>query len=288
MLNTEQLPAGLVERVLSRLGLPGPPQTDLDGLKTVYGAWCRKVPFDNVLKRIHLASRHPGPLPGGDDIRFFESWLRYGTGGLCWAGNSALCSLLTALGFAAARGLATMLTGPDQAPNHGTVTAACDGRLYLVDASMLHGEPLPLDDHRPTGVAHPAWGVRCTRQDGRWQVRWRPLHMTDGLDCHIDRLDASRDAFLELNEETRLWSPFNYSLYARQIRGDGVVGVSGGHRIIIDPSGRVSRTPLGSTERLRFMVEEIGIAEEILHRFPQDSPTPPPPGSRTGEGSRLA
>jgi N-hydroxyarylamine O-acetyltransferase len=287
MLNTEQLPDGLVERVLARLGLSGPPHPDLDGLKTVYAAWCRKVPFDNVLKRIHLATRDPGPLPGDDDTRFFESWLRYGTGGTCWAGNSALCSLLAALGFTASRGLATMLIGPDQPPNHGTVTVALDGHLYLVDASMLHGEPLPLDDHRPSGVDHPAWGVRCTRRSGLWHVHWRPLHMTDGLDCRIDRLDASRDAFLVLNEETRLWSPFNYSLYARLIRGDRVVGVSDGHRVTIDSSGSVSRTPLDRAERLRFMVEKIGIAEEILRRFPPDRPTPPPPGSRTAEQSAL-
>ena len=219
MPNTEQLPAGLVERVLAGLGFSGPPAPDLDGLKTVYAAWCRRVPFDNVLKRIHLASGDPGPLPGDDDSRFFESWLRFGTGGLCWAGNGALCSLLTALNFSAARGLATMLTGPDPPPNHGTVVVACDGRRFVVDASMLHGEPLPLDDYRPTGVGHPAWGVCCTRQSGRWHIRWRPLHMTGGLVCRIDRLDAPRDAFLRLNEETRRWSPFNYSLYARLIRG---------------------------------------------------------------------
>lgn len=279
MPNTEQLPAGLVERVLAGLGFSGPPAPDLDGLKTVYAAWCRRVPFDNVLKRIHLASGDPGPLPGDDDSRFFESWLRFGTGGLCWAGNGALCSLLTALNFSAARGLATMLTGPDPPPNHGTVVVACDGRRFVVDASMLHGEPLPLDDYRPTGVGHPAWGVCCTRQSGRWHIYWRPLHMTGGLVCRIDRLDAPRDAFLRLNEETRRWSPFNYSLYARLIRGDRVVGISGGQKVAFDSSGSIFRTPMDAAERLRFMVEGIGIAEEILQRLPPDRPTPPRPKS---------
>ena len=60
------LATGLLERVLVRLGLSSRPDPDLEGLQTLYTAWCRKVPFDNVRKLIHVSNRDPGPLPGDD------------------------------------------------------------------------------------------------------------------------------------------------------------------------------------------------------------------------------
>jgi len=44
---TEELSIDLLERVLMRLGLSNRPTPTLDGLQTLYAAWCRKVPFDN-------------------------------------------------------------------------------------------------------------------------------------------------------------------------------------------------------------------------------------------------
>ena len=58
-----------------------------------------------------------------------------------------------------------MLVAPHIPPNHGTVLVACDEMRYVVDASMLHGEPLRLDPDTPTGVTHPAWGAM---QHTRW------------------------------------------------------------------------------------------------------------------------
>src|SRR5262245_66212075 len=106
---SEALSIDLLERVLTQLGLSDRPAPRLHGLQTLYAAWCRKVPFDNVRKLIHLHNHYPGPLPGDDVVDFFEAWLRHGTGGTCWAGNGALQVLLASLGFAAFRGLATML-----------------------------------------------------------------------------------------------------------------------------------------------------------------------------------
>ena len=48
-------------------------------------------------------------LPGSGAEDFFESWLRYGTGGGCWSGAGACHALLTSLGFDAGRGVGTML-----------------------------------------------------------------------------------------------------------------------------------------------------------------------------------
>ena len=65
-LHTEELSMDLLEQVLSKLGLAERPAPSLEGLQTLYAAWCRKVPFDSVRKLIHLHSHASGPLPGDD------------------------------------------------------------------------------------------------------------------------------------------------------------------------------------------------------------------------------
>ncbi|MDR3418382.1 MAG: arylamine N-acetyltransferase [Nevskia sp.] len=267
---------GLLEQVLARLGLSDRPEPTLDGLRTLYAAWSRKVPFDNVRKLIHLHSRAPGPLPGDSPAQFLADWLAYGTGGTCWAGNGALQAVLTALGFDASRGIATMLVAPRALPNHGTVVVACEGTRHVVDASILHGAPLPLDASAPTDVAHPAWGVQCRRRDGTWHIHWRPLHKPDGLECRLEQLQATPESFCERHEATRGWSPFNYELYARSNRGDAVVGVARGQRVVFD-GACVHQTALGADERQRVLIDELGMREEIVQRLPPDTPTPPPP-----------
>ena len=153
---------------------------------------------------------------------FFAAWLKYGTGGTCWAGNGALHALLVTLGFQASRGLCTMVTAPNAPPTHGTVIVGCAEGRYVVDASILHGMPLRLDAVTPTTTSHAAWGVQCSMRQGQWHIRWRPLHRTEGLDCRLEELEVSRDAFRERHERTRSWSPFNYELYVRLLCGESV------------------------------------------------------------------
>ena len=286
-LHTEALSMDLLEQVLSRLGLADRPAPTLDGLQTLYAAWCRKVPFDNVRKLIHLHSHAPGPLPGDDPSEFLEAWLTYGTGGTCWAGNGALHAVLASLGFNASRGMGTMRADPEAPPTHGTVLVTWEGTWYVVDASILHGAPLPLHESAPTRVAHPVWGVHCTKRDGTWFIRWRPLHQPEGLDCRLQYLHVSRETFRERHEQSRAWSPFNYEVYARTIRGETMVGVAHGQRVAFDSAGGVSHTPLGGDERVRVLIDELGMKEEIVRRLPPDMPTPPPPGSRTAHAAGL-
>jgi N-hydroxyarylamine O-acetyltransferase len=286
-LQTEGLSMDLLEQVLSRLGLSNRPAPTLDGLQTLYAMWCRKVPFDNVRKLIHLHSHASGPLPGDDPAEFLTAWITYGTGGTCWAGNGALYAVLVSLGFCAVRGIGTMLSVPHAPPNHGTVLVTCEETCYIVDASILHSAPLPLNASTPTGVAHPAWGVQCRKRDGAWYIRWRPLHMLDGLDCRLEHLQVSRETFREHHEQTRAWSGFNYELYARSIRGEGVVGVARGQRVEFDGTGGVAHTLLAGDDRLRVLVDELGMQEEIVQRLPPDTPTPPPPWSRTAQAAAL-
>jgi len=278
-----ELSPQLVERVLGTLGFSYAPTTDLAGLRALYGAWCRKVPFDNLRKRIHLHQGATGPLPGATAGDFFDAWLRYRTGGTCWPGNGALCALLVALDFPARRGIATMRADLDIPPNHGTVLVDLEGSLYVVDASILHSEPLALKEREASAVDHPAWGVRCAKRQGYWCIRWRPLHAAVGIDCRIDRLTATADEFRERYEHTRDWSPFNFELNVRLLRGESVIGLALGQRVELDAGGGIRQRNLSSDERKRVLIDELGFAEDIVDQLPPDTATPPPPGSRAAQ-----
>lgn len=275
----------LIERVLARLGLDAAPEPTPEGLRVLYAAWCQRVPFDNVRKIIHVRGGGEGALPGGTAVDFFEAWLRHGTGGTCWSGAGACATLLGALGFEAVRGIGTMLVAPDLPPNHGTVRVTFDQSSFLVDGSILHGEPLPLGELSTTDIAHPAWGVRCAPREGRLHVSWRPLHKADGFECRIEEFGADGAEFQRRYEETRGWSPFNYEVSARLNRGDRVVGLAFGQAVSLEADGTVQQRPVSQEERVRVLIEELGLSEEIVSQLPPDMPTPPPPGSRTAQAA---
>lgn len=278
----EPLTPDLVERVLTRLGFSHRPEPTLEGLRGLYASWCQKVPFDNIQKLIHLRAEDPRPLPGQAAAPFFEDWLRDGTGGTCCAVTGGLHALLSALGFEARRALAAMLLTPKSPINHGLAYVVIDGARYALDATMLHAEPFRLDADGPTEVAHPAWGVKCRPENGRWILRFRPMLKPDGLDCRIETMEATRAAFNAMYEGSRPWSPFNFELSARLNRGDSVVGTAFGRRIEFTGDGKVLREPLRPEARVRFMVEELGISESLAARVPPDRMTPPPPRGFAG------
>ena len=266
----------LIERVLERLGLREPPEPDLQGLRTLYAQWCLQVPFDNIRKLLHLRSGDLGPLAGDDASEFFEAWLAHGTGGTCWPAHGALHSLLCELGFDSERGVGTMMASANPPPSHATVIVHIDGRRHMVDASILHGEPLLLGEE-PTAVVHPAWGVTCSQREGRWHIFWHPLHRPAGFDCRIEYLGASRDDFRRRHEMTRPWSPFNYAVTLRRNRGDRVVGTALGNRVEISHDGSIEETLLTRDEQQRQLIEDFGISEELVMALPPDAPVPPPP-----------
>jgi N-hydroxyarylamine O-acetyltransferase len=265
-----------VTAVLERLGIDRPP-TDLAGLRAVYAAWCAAVPFDNVLKLIHTAERRPGPLPGSTADSFFGDWLAWGAGGTCWAGNGALHGLLEALGFDVERAIATMMPSTETtAPNHASVVVNLEGERWIADASILSGEPIriPASGEPATNGPMP----RFEWLDGKPAVIWRTLRAPDGFPCRIERIGAEAAECDALHRQSGVWSPFNFELSARLMRGRTVIGVSPGERFAIGEDGTISASQLDRAGRLEFLVEELGVSEEIARRVPHDRPVPPRPG----------
>ncbi len=268
----------LVEQVLQKLGLQKHPGNDLTGLETLYGQWCRKVPFDNLQKRLFFSAGGKGPLPGHTANNFFRDWLAYGTGGTCWAVSHALHDFLQALGFEVRRASGTMLTSPTvRGPNHGTVVVTLDGAQYLIDGSMLTEHPLPLKEGIPGEAQHPAAQIQFEKRAEHWQFFCRPLHLLEGVWCRIDGIDVSVSAFDQYYEGTRAWSPFNFALYARINTQDQVTGIIADQKITIKQDGQATSEAMQSVDRVKFLVEHVGIAEEIIARLPADEPLPPRP-----------
>jgi N-hydroxyarylamine O-acetyltransferase len=268
----------LLERVLEKLGFSEIPEPSRETLDAIYSAWCGSVPFDNVRKLIHVNRGDTGPLPGATPGDFFESWLKWGTGGTCWSGAGACWALLSEIGFSVDRGVATMLVAPDLPPNHGTVRAKLGEDFFLLDCSILHGKPLSLIDQVNTEAAHPAWGVRCVWKDGKPYLWWRPLHKSDGFECRLERFGAAAAEYEEFYERTRGWSPFNYEIAARRNVGAEVRGIGFGHSVVLRADGSVVSEPITTDERNRVLIEDLGMSEEIVVQIPDDTPTPPPPG----------
>ncbi len=273
---SEALAPELLDRVLDRLGVERP-RPDRAGLEAVYGRWCERVPFDNLRKRLHLHRGETGALPGDDASDFFEAWLETGAGGTCWAGNNALFTLLATLGFPARRGVGAMLPFeiPNPEPSHGTVVVELDGETLLVDASMLHVAPLPLDPDRETRLDSAGWGVRARLHEGDFHVTWHPGG-GDPFDCRLLKLESDADEFRARHERSRTWSPFNQQLSFRRVCGDRVIGIGMGRRFVTEPGGETRVEETDDTERRRFLVEEGGIDERFVGSLPADEPLPEP------------
>jgi len=267
-----------VTAILERLGVDRP-APDLAGLREVYAAWCEAVSFDNVLKLIHLGENRSWPLPGSTADDFFDSWLACGAGGTCWAGNGALHDLLAEIGFGVERAMATMVSSPAvRGPNHGSVVVSLDEERWIADASILSGEPILIP-----AAGKPARGGPLPRfewLDGNPTVIWQTPNSPDGLVCRFERIGVDAAEWNTLHAQSVTWSPFNYELHARLMRGATTVGINVGHQYSFANGGQVSASPIDRNGRARFLIEELGITEEIAQRVPDDRPIPPRPKDR--------
>ncbi|MCZ2150172.1 MAG: arylamine N-acetyltransferase [Bryobacterales bacterium] len=278
------IPAGLRDRILRRLGLNNTPPTTSEGLRLVYNAWSRRVPFDNVRKL--LALRTGSPLPGRDATDFFGAWLETGAGGTCWPGSNALYELLCALGFRAR--LATGSMHDMGVRNHGTVIVTLDSAEFLADSSFLTCEPVPLADSLYT-YADGVTAVEVEPDSASHVVWTRGPHQSTFLPCRIFPESISPEAALANYENSRRQSPFNQRLYA--LRG------LPGRMILLRGNTRYERTRAGvftrdlTPEQLRHALHaDIGLSRSLIDAWsecgalaasfePPSGPAPPPPGN---------
>jgi N-hydroxyarylamine O-acetyltransferase len=264
----------LVEPILEKLGLAQRPSVDLAGLSLLYANWCRKVPFDNLRKRLLYSGDSEGPVPGHNSQDFYENWLAHGTGGTCWATTHALHDLLSELGFPVTRGAGTMLAAPGVVgPTHGTAVVTLEDRQYIVDGSMQTEQPLLIQEGGSPGTGHPASRTRFENKEGLWHLLWHPPHRIEGLWCRIEQLDVPVAEFDVYHERTRTSSLFNAALYIRLNQSELVNTIAFGERVIVGDDGEARKSPLPVADRARVMIEEFGISEEMAAKIPADEPS---------------
>jgi len=131
------------------------------------------VPFDNLRKRIHLARGLNDRFSRGCAEDFFEPGSVIERAGPAGPATARFARSASAWLPGATRRRDDCSRVPNIPPNHGTVLVEYDTGLFVVDASMLHSEPLRLDEQAETVIEHPAWGVRAGKRDGHWYIRWR-------------------------------------------------------------------------------------------------------------------
>jgi N-hydroxyarylamine O-acetyltransferase len=261
----------LAEAVLEKLGFSSRPDPDREGLDLLYAAWCRRVPFDNLVKRIHLTSDANARIANGPADAFFESWLRHGTGGTCWPSAGGLHALLVTLGFDARRGSAAMfddVTGPIH--THGTTLVRLDGVLLWVDSSMLTNVPLPLIPHGATRIDDPVSEAWSEPIDDLWRVWWTGATDAKEIGCLLLDPDVTAEHYLVRYEASREASPFNTALYAARNTDDARITLAMDARFVRRADG-ITSAPLAA-DRDRILIDEFGYSEEIVSQLPPDEP----------------
>ncbi len=255
---------GLIERVLAKLGFDAEPGSDRRGLVALYAAWCERVPFDNVRKRIAMLEGAQGPLPGGLPGDFLGAWLEHGAGGTCWPSSNALHAVVRACGFDVRRISASMFDRNDH--NHGSLIVRVGGEEVLVDSSILNGRPIPLHRGAVTKLHHPVHPIRVEPVAESFRIHWGMAQSHDTIPCRLMNDPVDEAFYLERYEISRAYSVFNNALYARRNFPGRLVSFVGDTRHEKTASGVSSRV-LAPEEMRKALVEELGLSPAIVARL---------------------
>ena len=273
---TEAVQPALIDDVLEKLGLTDRPGVDIEGVRTVYHAWCETVSFDNVQKRVYFGEGRRGPLPGTAPSEFLRNFVDHGTGGTCWSTSGGLWALLDGLGFDVRRVSGNMVgVGDFDEPNHGLTAVVVDDQALLVDTSILSHEPIPLMEGEDSATTFPLNETRAEWTGETWRIHWLPGHGRDEIVMQLDGPGLgerrSFDFWRSRSEVSRRSSFFNDALYIRKSISPGIRTIGRGSMISIDPPGEVEVRELDQATRDQLLVETFGLSEEIVERLPQDS-----------------
>jgi N-hydroxyarylamine O-acetyltransferase len=251
----------LLERAFARLGFSRRPAADLAGLRALYLAWCRQVPFDNLRKRIALAKGTSDPLPGGLPGDFLAAWLEHGTGGTCWPSSNGLHSLVAACGFDVRRISASMFDRNDH--NHGSLIVRLDGAEWMVDSSIENDVPIRLERGVAAAIDDPVHPIRVEPVGDGFRVHWGMAQNANTMPCRLMQDPVDEAFYLERYEISRGYSVFNTALYARRNFPGRLVSFTGRSRHEKTAAGVTSRE-LSAAQVRESLVDELGFSPQIV------------------------
>lgn len=273
----------LIDTVLRRLDQPSSLDTSLRALNSLYAAWCRQVPFDNLRKIVALYDGDSAELPGTHAEDFFHAWLEHGTGGTCWSSSNALFTLLKACGFDARQIVCHML---DMGiANHASNVVTIDGEEWLADSSMLSNQVLPL---RAYLHQQPPPSIEIEPIDGTFRVWVEFLGRPLPIPCRISNREVGYEIYRHSYEASRQKGPFNDRIYARRNVPGGMITVVGCRRYLKTNGPVQVSGPLSSVELRHCLVTEMGYSPALIEQLERcgawnrslepeaEAPSPPP------------
>jgi arylamine N-acetyltransferase len=222
------------------------------------------VPFDNVRKRIALASGESGALPGGAAEDFFANWLAHGAGGTCWPTSNALYALLVWCGFEARRISASMQD--DGTPNHGSVIVRIDGDDFLVDSSMLTERVIPLRAGERFEIADPVHPIVVEPVEDSWRILWGYTMNTSMMPCRLLEDPVDHSFYLARYEVSRELSPFNLALYARRNLDGKLVSFLAHNRFSKSREG-IESAELADEDLTIALRRDLGLSAELVSQL---------------------
>lgn len=245
---------GLVDGYLARLGLVARPPATLDCLRQLHRAHVARIPYDNL----SIMLGRPDPAEPAPSAARAAAGARVG---YCFQQNSALETLLTALGFAVSRRHGHVWSRPGDelgtVLNHlvlvvsGLPTGENPGGHWWVDAGLGEGfaEPLPLmrGEHEVDGWSFGIGAGFGARAAGRptGPAAWTYRHFLDGVigGVVVTSRDHSAAAVAEahLRLTTSDDSPFRRFVVAQRIERGVQRAVRNLVHHVTTPTGRESR-----------------------------------------------
>jgi N-hydroxyarylamine O-acetyltransferase len=264
----QSLSSDQVEAMLARLGLDGPPAASEEGVGDLYRAWCRTVPFDNVLRRVQIGREQGERLPGWTPNEFVGAHLAHGAGGFCVPASAALAALLRALGFSAR----IMLAAIEVMPDHATVAVTLDEGVFLLDTVILGEVPIPLPIRGRRRVGGGLHGVTVQRENRRWRIDYAAAMTRAPATCTVSPREAdvaACEALYRATQASPVFKGFNQGLYVRRNSRTGISIVYRDRYVFVDHRGSHERQ-VDPAERARILVERFDLSEEIVARIPED------------------
>jgi N-hydroxyarylamine O-acetyltransferase len=260
---------------MERLGFSASPAADLAGLNALYAAWCGRVPFDNVQKRIWIAGDRKSPLTGGEPAEFFGNWLAHGTGGTCWPLAAGMYALLDSAGFDVRRIAGSMIDDSYEAgANHGTVLVTLEGTDYLPDPSIGSFGPLRLAPGEASAVDSGIHAIRAEPVEWGFEVLWHPgSRRKEPLPF---RTEPAHDPvghafFLGRYDRSLGVGHFNSALYISRRFRDSIITVWRYKKTVVAADGSVTAAEILDADRAASLVDEFGLSEEIVRALPPDA-----------------
>jgi len=270
---TKGVPPALADRLLQRLGLAPSLEPSVASLAEIYRAWCRAIPFDNVLRRVQLAEGNAGPLPGLRPGSFIQDYLDHGTGGPCAPAGGALEAMLRRFGFKTRMLLAALGTERGLRPDHATVLVQLGDEKFLLDTVILCERPIPLPPEGGFREPDPLHPVVVEREEAGWRVEYASAMTRSSAGCTVlDReLNRREQALLyRSTQESETFRRFNSALYVRRNEPDGVSIVYGGWHVVVRRNEERLERQIETDERARLLIGSFGLSPGIVSRLPED------------------